>query len=187
MANLGETITVSSVNCRGLQDIPKRVDVLDYIKKLKSHIICLQDTHWTDEQLRTITTTWNGECHIHGINTSSRGVAILLSKNFEYAVEKVTKKGDGNAMTMNIKISNEFTIKIINIYGPNTDSPTFYDYVEAEVSSSECDYTVICGDFNLALDQEMDTLNYKTINNPRAKKKILETMENHDLIDIYRT
>ena len=40
-----DTLKVLSVNCKGLQDKQKRVDVLSYLKAMQAYIICLQDTH----------------------------------------------------------------------------------------------------------------------------------------------
>ena len=55
----GEKIVLSSVNCRGLQDLKKRRDVLDYLKNLNSNITCLQDTHLTLKNEREIKEIWN--------------------------------------------------------------------------------------------------------------------------------
>ena len=50
---------------------------------------------------------------------------------------------------------------------------------------TETDYTVICGDFNIAVDPSKDTDNYKSINNPKARTAVLNMMEHLDLIDIF--
>ena len=51
----------------------------------------------------------------------------------------------------------EFTIKLINIYGPNVDSPSFYANLHDLILTCEQDYVIICGDFNLSLNPSMDT------------------------------
>lgn len=48
------------------------------------------------------------------------------------------------------------------------------------------DYFILCGDFNLTLNQAMDTQNYSNINNPKAKEKVLEMMSDLKLVDYYR-
>ena len=182
----GEQIIVSSVNCQGLQTMKKRIDVLDYLKKTKSHIICLQDTHLTKKDLRSVHTLWNNECYLHGIKTDSRGVAILFNKNFEYRVLNTIEDEIGNMITLDLKISNDFTIRIINIYAPNTDSPEFFEKIEQLHTSSTSDYTIICGDHNIVLDTNIDCVNYKHTNNPKARRKYLEIMKKHKLNDTYR-
>ena len=54
------------------------------------------------------------------------------------------------------------------------------------VQNESAEYTLLCGDFNVALNNEKDTYNYKWINNPRSKQAILELMRDNELSDIYR-
>ena len=42
-------LNVISLNCRGLGDISKRRDVLNYLKSKQYSIVCLQDTHLTEK------------------------------------------------------------------------------------------------------------------------------------------
>ena len=44
----------------------------------------------------------------------------------------------------------------------------------------------MAGDFNLALNQEMDTYNYTSLNNPRARNVVLEMIIQNSLIDVWR-
>ena len=74
------SIVISSMNCRGLKNKQKKIDVLDYLKNTDSNIICLQDTHWISEDSRHIRSIWNNICYIHGSKTNARGVAILINK-----------------------------------------------------------------------------------------------------------
>ena len=73
------------------------------------------------------------------------------------------------------------------VYGPNIDSPDFYsDQVFKQIIQWEPDYSIFCGDFNLILDPSMDSKNYLNINNPNARQMVLDQMETHNLIDIWR-
>ena len=45
---------------------------------------------------------------------------------------------------------------------------------------------IITGDFNLVQDQELDTYNYRNVNNPKAKEKVIEILEIYNLIDPFR-
>ena len=52
---------------------------------------------------------------------------------------------------------------LINIYGPNSDSPRFFKKIIQQLEEiGNSDY-IICGDFNLVLDQYFCCLNYKNI------------------------
>ena len=54
------------------------------------------------------------------------------------------------------------------------------------VDQNEQMYTVICGSFNLVLNPAMDTDNYLHINNTNARNKLIEIMNEHTLVDIFR-
>ena len=78
------------------------------------------------------------------------------------------------------------TLKIINIYGPNIDSPWFYENLNDILRNNELDYTIICGDFNLVLNPKMDCHNYKTINNPHARACLIDIISEQSLVDTFR-
>ena len=189
MDSLSNTITVLSANCRGLADLHKCRDVLNYLQSLKADILCLQDTHWTKSELRKIKSIWNHECLINGLHTNSRNVTILFSNKFEYNIENIIEDINGNLIAVNMTISNDLKLLLVNIYGPNKDSPEFYQDLENIINNNSTDYTLVCGDLNIAINPTSDSINYaNTFNtsNPKSRKKVIEIMSNFDLVDVYR-
>ena len=175
------------MNTRGARDLVKRKDLLNYLANIDSNIICLQDTHWLTEDFKDIYQTWNNPCQIHGTKTNSRGVAILFKSDFEFKVENTYTDDIGNLQTTDILINNDITLKIINIYGPNSDSPEFYNNINEIFINNTCDYVILCGDFNLILDPIMDSYKYQNINNPKARIELLKMIKSHNLSDVYRS
>ena len=112
-------------------------------------------------------------------------MAILLNSNFEHTVLKVNKDDQGNYLQLIMRVSN-IEINLITIYAPNQDNPVFFNEIRNLAESNNTDYTIICGDFNLVLDPISDSYNYSNINNPKARKRVLEMINDLDLIDIYR-
>ena len=100
-------------------------------------------------------------------------MAILFKKDFEFDIIDLT-------------ISKEISLRLINIYAPNTDKPAFFEHVENLLLNHNNDYTIICGDFNMTLDPDMDSLNYISLNNPRSRQFVLNMKTNHSLIDAFR-
>ena len=92
----------------------------------------------------------------------------------------------GNYISLELEIDNKFTILLINIYGPNLDSPQFYSNINDIICASTSDFYTLCGDFNLVQEFELDCLNYKNLNNPRARNKLLELKNTHNLKDPWR-
>ncbi len=55
-----------------------------------------------------------------------------------------------------------------------------------EIETFTSDFMILCGDWNLVQDQNLDCFNYKNINNPRAREKILNCKEIYKLQDPWR-
>ena len=121
-------IKLLSANCQGLGNIDKRRDVLNYFEQLNCDIFCLQDTHWTEKDCQKIKNYWPGEMISNGFKSNSRGVAVLMKKTFEYSILDTFSDNSGNLLTVDLK-TNEMTLKIINIYAPSTDTPSFFQKV----------------------------------------------------------
>ena len=176
---------VLSANCQGLRDNKKRVDVIHYFKETGAHIICLQDTHLTEKDTASFCNIWPGQFCLHGQSTNSRGVAILFRENFECKIISINKDSEGNLIHLDIETQGT-KIKLLNIYAPNIDNPSYFRRVENLLLESNNDYNVLCGDFNLVLDPSKDSHNYKHINNPKARQVVLEMLSKCELKDIFR-
>lgn len=105
--------------------------------------------------------------------------------NFELKLHKEKKDSDGNLLALDLSIDDN-RITMINIYGPNTDCLDFFEELREHFLDFDNDYYILCGDFNITLNQTLDTQNYTHINNPKAKEKLLEIMSDLGLIDYYR-
>ena len=75
---------------------------------------------------------------------------------------------------------------MVNLYGPNTDKPTFFNHISNCIDDIDNDENIICGDFNCVLNPKLDYYNYKTVNNPKAREKILEILNTKYLVDPFR-
>ena len=163
---------VLSANCQGLRNKEKCQDVISYMKDKRAQMICLQDTHWLEQDTEKIRAIWGNEVIICEGKSNSRGVAVLLNGNFEYEILSLDKDTNGNYLGLLLKLS-VMTIYLLTVYGPNKDSPEFYWHINKLLQKYSPTYKVICGDFNLVLNPEVDTYNYKTVNNPKARQELL--------------
>ena len=119
-------------------------------------------------------------------SSDSRGVAVLFNNDFEYKLINEKTNALENYISLELEIDNEFIILLINIYGPNLDSPQFYSDINDIICASTSDFYILCGDFNLVQEFELDCLNYKNLNNPRSRDKSLELKNTHNLKDPWR-
>lgn len=57
--------------------------------------------------------------------SNSRVVAVLFNNNFELNLNMEKKDSEGNILALDLSIG-ENRVTLINIYGPNSDSPDFF-------------------------------------------------------------
>ena len=181
-----DKITIMSMNCRGLGDLKKRRDVMQYIKKKGYSIVFLQDTHLTPQSTVYFDSLWCGKAFHSCFSSRSRGTSILLHNKLQYNLIKVEKSECGNLVILNCKLNNE-SFLFVNIYGPNEDNPTFYKTLAEKLDQFDCQHVVVAGDLNFVISPEKDSLNYVTENNVRAKRAFLDMTDKYNLIDAWRT
>ena len=160
------SIRIASMNCQGLEDLNKRRDVFNYLKQKPYSICCLQDTHFTAKEENIIRSMWGFETYISPGTSDSSGVAILFNNNFEFEIISETKDKHGNYIALNVQIEQNLNLYLINIYGPNRDSPEFYQNIKQLIQENKHDFTMITGDFNLVQDPLIDYYNNYKQNKP---------------------
>lgn len=164
----------------------KRKDVFSYIRNTNFYIFCLQDTHFTPENENIIRSEWGFNCYFNSLKSNARAVAIFFKNNFEVKVTKEKKDNTGNFLALELVIEGD-KLTLITMYGPNIDTPMFYDNVAETINDFNNDLFIICGDFNLVMHPKLDyDKNYKHINNPKAIDKVIEIVDYLGMIDIYR-
>jgi len=179
-------IKIGSFNVRGLADPVKRKDVFEWLREQDLTIACLQDVHFTDREIKKYEDEWGGKCIINGFTQASRGVAILIRRGIECAVQDEFKDERGNLLSVKLNIAGlEFVL--VTLYGPNKDDPDFYVKLEHLVSQNSEHPIIICGDWNLVLNQVSDTRGYIRENNRIAREKVLQMIESQEMLDIWRT
>ena len=179
------SLKILSVNCQGLGDHSKRKDVFNYLRAKNYNIYCLQDTHFTVENEKNIRSLWGFECFFSSFNSNSRGVSVMFNNNFEFKVLKEKKDVNGNYLVLDL-IVDTLKLTLVSIYAPNTDCPNFFDNIMSIVDDFGNESYVICGDFNLVLHPYIDCCNYLHVNNPKARDKVLEIIDDRCLIDPFR-
>ena len=180
-----ESVNIYSQNCRGLNAFQKRRDLFHLLHRKKYNIVCLQDVHLESKMESYVKHEWGHMLYLSGKNSNSRGVMVLFNNNFEYEVGRVIRDTDGNYIILEVTIQGKKII-LVNIYGPNDDKPQFYKEIKQKILTLENEQVIWCGDWNLVLDQDMDTENYVHINNPRARAVVLDFLLENNYVDAWR-
>lgn len=178
---------ICSFNCNGLNNSKKRKDVFDFLRKKEAHIFCLQETHLTEKNENFIRASWGYNLWLSGSQTNKNGVAILFNNNFEYKMHEVIRDPNGCFIVMSMEIL-KMKLTLVNLYGPSSgDNPEFFDKVCEQITRVGNDNVIVTGDWNCALDMNLDVRNYaRSENRPRTRRKISNIMTEHNLFDIFR-
>ena len=84
-------------------------------------------------------------------------------------------------------VSKHFEFLIVTVYGPNRDDPNFYINMKQKLLESDISSIVICGDWNLVQNYQLDTFGYVHENNKSAQSKVEYIKTILDLTDPWRT
>ena len=72
-------------------------------------------THLRELKKELLQKLWDGEVILHGVNTNSRGIAILFKNSLQYKILQVQKDDYGNMLIVPFKYANQ-KILLINAY-----------------------------------------------------------------------
>ena len=178
-----------SLNVRGMRSPKKRKALLMWLKERKYDIIFLQETYSTDEVEDIWRTQWQGELFFsHGTNHSC-GVMILVRNDLEFNLKTIQVDNEGRYITMEAEVQSS-NFLFVNIYAPNKvqEQCQFFDKLDKTIEDlvvNDEHKIVIGGDFNVALDTELDCSG----GNPSKKdsiKNIRDLCLDFDLVDIWR-
>ena len=176
-------INIISLNVRGLRDQIKRRAIFDMYRP-KCDILCLQETHSEEQDEKYWSAEWGGRCIFAHGTTQARGTAILFKKSACVDIETKLTSEDGRSCQC-IFVNNDVRIHLINVYGPNVDSPTFFVNLVKQLQENT-DKAILIGDFNTALDPRLDTKS-GWHQNKKSREVLLELTDKQVLMDIWRS
>lgn len=164
----------------------KRRDLFQYLRTKKYNIVCLQDVHIESKMESYVRSEWGfSNLYLSSLSGNCRGVMILINNNFDCEVKRVLTDTNGNYVIIDMKIQ-DHSITLASIYGPNEDKPQFYRDLKQKLLDFNNEKIIICGDWNIIINPELDSENYKHINNPKARDVVLSFVEEDNYIDVWR-
>ena len=178
---------ICTYNCNGIGNHSKRKDVFDFLRKQKCDIYFLQETHLKAENENFIRSGWGYNIWLSGKETNRNGVAVLFNNTFEHKVFNVIKDPNGCFIIMDVEILKK-RVTLVNIYGPSAgDNPDFFSNIFNMIEQIGNEHVVTAGDWNCALDRNIDVRNYSsTPTRPRTRKLLVDSMIKYEFIDIFR-
>ena len=176
-------ISITSLNTRGLNKRLKRKTIFNKCKGYD--ITCLQETYITDAKYDSWKQDWPGEFLYTAGSCHSKGQIILINEKFKYKkVETIIS----NERFLGIKIYlDNQELKIINVYAPNkkAEKLLFIHELYELFNNKPKENTIICGDFNIVLDNLLDICAGEK-HDENLVKKFNDWVNNSLLIDAWR-
>lgn len=173
-----------SLNVRGLRDKIKRRHLFHIFRQKRYDIVMLQETHCTQTDVKIWTSQWGGDLYYSNGTNNSKGVITLIRKNLDYKLNKEISDTNGRQLILDISF-NEQSLVICNICTPNEDVPDFFTKTMASARACNSAEHIICGDFNLVLNPNLDRLN--TVNNNNKSMSTINDLLNEcEMCDVWR-
>ena len=183
--NSASKLDILFANIEGFNNAAKRSEFFTHIEKQNPAVVCLSDTRLNEEMYSRIKNEQQFHCIYSKVDNAARGVCILIRKNTPIRTINTQCDELGNWVCAEIE-HDSHRINLHCIYGPNTDTPTFFEKIFEYISNSNTTDNIIVGDFNVTLDTQLDNLNYIHEQNRNARKRLNELMDEYGFCDAYR-
>ena len=193
MSNCLSTIRFKTKNCGGIGGLEKkRRELFDNLRH-NNDVIVLTETKFKKSKEDTYRQEWNSGMY-NSCTTEDRaqaGVSILFGRNLDITILEKDHGSDSEGRMVWVK--GELRSKVIlfvGIYAPSDgDNPQFFEETVFPILvNKNYDHVVICGDWNLGMDVDLDYKGYapNSSKRPKCRDSIIKYMHSCDLIDIYR-
>ena len=178
-------ITLSTFNCRGIQDFVKMRKVFHHLRSITNDIIFLQETHSSVNDEKFWKQQWGEHAWFCSHSSNSRGVAILIRNHISPVLNSLYADPNGRYLIMSVTLKG-LSLILCNMYAPNEDDPEFFLEVFAKIDQFNQAPLIIAGDFNAVLGP----LDYQGSRqkhcNIKASEIISLLMDEYNLKDIWR-
>ena len=180
-------LEVITFNARGLGNFSKRKDVFSFLRCQTADIICLQELHIAPGHENVFKNQWGGRAWFAPVSSVAGGVGILIQNKLSCKLINFATNEKGSVIFLSLNI-NESIVKIVNVYGPpDRDDAAFFDEVFRIAASDQQDHLILCGDWNLTLDPDLDTYNYSPRDRRvRSRSTVAQNCSNFNIHDVWR-
>ena len=145
-----------TLNTRGLQKPSKRKTIFNKCRDFD--ITCLQECHIEQTLFEQWRAEWGGPFYFSVGTNRSKGQIILINKHLKIDSVEIIARAQ-RALGIQIKIEG-FTFNLLNIYGASEQKEriNFLNELNMILQTFDNEPTIICGDFNMYLDNSLDNI-----------------------------
>ncbi len=172
-------LNIACLNSNGLREMNK---VASVIGMLKADIICLQETHWSEDIMENIKKIWEEDIFVNHGNQKACGVAILIKRERVNSIKQIYKDDKGRLLGIEFMFCNEL-FRLINIYAPNVETERKDIFKKMKpLCKGKC---IVVGDFNVWCTR-LDASSSANFKSDVSRKFLNEWMLSDDMVDAWR-
>ena len=176
-------IKLGSLNVNGMNNPVKRSKVLAKLKKEKAQVLFLQETHLPQQEHEKLKRFGFRNTFYSSYKPSQkRGVAILITNAVQFECLEV-KDTKGRFVLIKGKLENRM-VTLVNVYAPPESTKCFFKTL-FDTIAIETEGILICGDYNVVMNHNLDTTSPKR-SNMHLTKFINTSVQEMGLIDVWR-
>ncbi len=158
----GSAVRFVSWNVRGLNGPVKRTRIFTHIKRLKTEIAFLQETHLRIEDHNRLRKTWVGQVYHSSFNHRARGAAIIIHKRVQFTASGTISDPQGRYIIVSGHLFST-PVVLVSVYAPNWDDVNFVKKIFSLLPDLNTYHLIFGGDLNCVMDTTMDRSNPKTV------------------------
>ena len=123
---MSHNLKIASLNVNGLRNPVKRSRVLAKMRKDKSQVIFLQETHMSKQEHEKLkkfgyTNTYYSSCK----NSRKRGVAIMIANSLNFDLIKEKRDDEGRYIIIKGRMDSVL-VTFVNVYAPPESDRSFF-------------------------------------------------------------
>ncbi len=158
----GSAVRFVSWNVRGLNGPVKRTRIFTHIKRLKTEIAFLQETHLRIEDHNRLRKTWVGQVYHSSFNHRARGSAIIIHKRVQFTASGTISDPQGRYIIVSGHLFST-PVVLVSVYAPDWDDVNFVKKIFSLLPDLNTYHLIFGGDLNCVMDTTMDRSNPKTV------------------------
>ena len=156
---MGSTINFVTLNVRSVANQVKRNSIFQWLNEKHKGIYFLQETHSIPQSIDMWQKESNSKFFCSHGSTNSKGVAIVIPNSYSFEQHSIKTDGNGRIVILHATILGEELV-LANVYFPTKDFQKDQCNTLTNLLEMLSDYVgkslIIGGDFNIALDLDLD-------------------------------
>lgn len=177
-------LNILSLNVQGFNVPQKRTKAFRSFQTKKAHIVCLQETHFTQTNTPKFFSNSYPQVYTASANVKKRGTLIAFHRSTPFILQSEIKDPEGRYLLLTGFVM-DTAITVVSYYAPNRHPLPFLSHLFQVINTHKIGSIFVCGDSNQVLLPFLDKTPYTS---PRYKSKwsLSQLLSGHNLVDAWR-